>query len=84
MMKTNLLILAITLGLTACTVRYDQTPSDTVGTLSVASRDETNAVKRQMYVICVDGYKFVKYTQAAANRPVQILNENGGGVPCQP
>lgn len=84
-MKTTLLILAIALGLTACKVQYEQQPTDASGTVKVSPNyhDDTHFITRRMNVICVDGYKFVKYTSYSENPPVQILNENGGGVPCQ-
>lgn len=84
-MKTIIFSLAIALSLTACKVQYQQQPTDAVGTLTVSHNDDdSRIIANRMKVTCVEGYKFVKYTRYNDNPPVQILNENGGGIPCQP
>ena len=83
-MKTIIFSLAIALSLTACKVQYQQQPTDAVGTVTVSKRDDdASIIAGRMNVTCVEGYKFVKYTRYNDNPPVQILNENGGGIPCQ-
>ena len=83
-MKTIIFSLAIALSLTACKVQYQQQPTDAVGTLTVSHNDDdSRIIANRMKVTCVEGYKFVKYTHYNDNPPVQILNENGGGIPCQ-